>query len=305
MVWYRPALAPDFLRADAPTKHFVALAVRGWELHHSRSEGELQRLADDIFSRPRTVVLGELWGTAFGKLNFLKRLPGRILQRRHYDGLVPIVLDPRRRGLLYQCAMISPVEIDLIAHLDQPTLAAASMRQVSKIGVKLFDYMIGAIHRHRPDVGRPELLRLLRELGHGADVSVWLRRVLQKANLPPPPWEGTATITPLRTVADIQMTGLELRNCLFDPDRSLGAVLGECCYYRVSGRYGPAVVAIVYDALLGEWRIEAYRGPANAKVRPGAAKHIVTAFAEAGIRFFGECPRERALDGLDTFHPPP
>jgi hypothetical protein len=29
MVRYRPAAALDFLQADAPTKHFVALAVRG------------------------------------------------------------------------------------------------------------------------------------------------------------------------------------------------------------------------------------------------------------------------------------
>ena len=61
---------------------------------------------------------------------------------------------------------------------------------------------------------------------------------------------------PLRTVAAIHATGAELCNCLFEDDHSLSAVLGQCCYYRVSGRYGPAVVSIAFDALLAGWRIE-------------------------------------------------
>jgi hypothetical protein len=304
MMRHHPAAAIDFLRADAASKHFVALAIRGWETRHGRSEPVLQQLAGEIFSRPRPVVLAELWRMGFGKLNFLKRLPGRVLLRRQYDQLVAIVGDPQRRHLLHQCPTISPVELDIIAHFDQPTLSSASVRKIAKIGVELFDYMIAVVRQHRPDLDDTGLLTALRELSRGEDISIWLRRVLRHADLPLPPWNGMETITPLRTVAEIQLTGVEMRNCLFDDDRSLAAILGECCYYTVSGRYGPAVVAVVFDALLGAWRIESYRGPANAKVTPAAAKYIVAAFAEAGIRFFGECPRERALDGLDAFHPP-
>ena len=65
MVYYRPATALDFLRADAATKHFVALAVRGWEAHQHQSDRVLRQLAGDIFCRPRTVVLAELWGKEF------------------------------------------------------------------------------------------------------------------------------------------------------------------------------------------------------------------------------------------------
>jgi hypothetical protein len=80
----------------------------------------------------------------------------------------------------------------------------------------------------------------------------------------PATWDGTETIAPLRTVAKIHATGAELRNCLFSDEQSLSAVLGQCCYYRVSGRYGPAVVSVAFDSLLGAWRIDSYRGPANA-----------------------------------------
>jgi NADH dehydrogenase FAD-containing subunit len=41
-----------------------------------------------------------LWGTGFGKLSFLKRLPGRVLTRRQYDDLVTALIDPRQRHLL-------------------------------------------------------------------------------------------------------------------------------------------------------------------------------------------------------------
>jgi hypothetical protein len=116
MVRYRPALAPDFLQADAPTKHFVALAVRGWEVHQGRSERGLERLATVIFSQSRSLVLEELWGNSFGRLNVLSRLPGGVLLRRHYDQLVVILLDPQRRSLLQQCPTISAADLALIVH---------------------------------------------------------------------------------------------------------------------------------------------------------------------------------------------
>jgi hypothetical protein len=304
IVCYRPSAALDFLQADSTTKHFVALAVRGWETHQDRSERMLQRLAGDIFSRPRPTVLAELWGTGFGKLSFLKRLPGRVLPRRHYDELVRTLLDPQLRQLLHECSKISPEDLAIIAHYNQPILAAASLRKVSKIGADLFDYVLAVLRRHRPDLDDIGVVAVLRELGRTESLSAWLRRVLRHAGLPLPPWDGIETIRPLRTVEEIHVTGVELRNCLFDDDRSLSAVLGQCCYYRVSGRYGPAVVSVAFDALLGAWLIEAYRGLANAPIKPAAQRHILEAFAGAGIRYFGDYPRERALDGLDAFHPP-
>jgi hypothetical protein len=299
MVRYRPPAAVDFLRADTATKHFIALAVRGWEAHQDRSERVLWRLSADIFSRPRPVVLAELWGIGFGKLNFLKRLPGRVLTRRQYDELVTALLDPRQRHLLHQCLRISPKELAMIVHFDEPILAAASLPAVSKIGAELFDYVIAVVRRHRPDLDDVGLVTALRELGRADGLSAWLRMVLRHAALPSPPWDGTETIVPLRTVAEIHAIGVEFRNCLFDDDRSLSAVLGQCCYYRVSGRYGPAVVSVAFDALLGAWRIDSYRGPANAPLKPAVERHIREAFAAVGIRFFGDNPRERALDGWD------
>src|SRR5215467_9160800 len=130
----------DFLQADATTKHYVALAVRGWEAHQGRSERVLRRLAEDIFSRPRPIVLAEIWGTGFGKLSFLKRLPGRVLSRRQYDELVRTLLDPQLRQLLHECPRISPKELAIIAHFDEPILAVASLRKLTKVGVELFDY---------------------------------------------------------------------------------------------------------------------------------------------------------------------
>jgi hypothetical protein len=299
MVRYRPSAALDFLRADAATKHFVALAVRGWETRQGRSDRVLWRLSSDIFARPRPVVLAELWGTGFGKLNFLKKLPGRILLRRQYDQLVTTLHDPQLRGLLHQCSKISPEQLAIIAHFNEPILAAASLRAVSKIGAELFDYVMAVVLRHRPDLDDFGLVTLLRELAQADCLSAWLRMVLRQADLPPPPWDGTETIAPLRTVAEIHATGIEFRNCLFDDDRSLAAVLGQCSYYRVSGRYGPAIVSVAFDALLGAWRIDSYRGPANAPLKSAAERHIREAFAAVGIQFFGDNPRERALDGWD------
>jgi hypothetical protein len=254
----------------------------------------LRQLAGDIFSRPRPAVLAELRGTGFGKLSFLKRLPRRVLPRRQYDELVRTLLGPQLRQLLHECSKISPEELAIIAHFNEPILAAASLRKVSRIGADLFDYMLAVLRRHRPDLDDVGLVAVFREFGRAESLSAWLRRVLRHAGLPLPLWDGTETIRPLRTVAEIHVTGVELQNCLFDDDRSISTVLGQCCYYRVSGRYGPAVGFVVFDALLGAWRIESYRGAGNAPLKPAAERHILGAFAAVGIRYFGDYPRERA-----------
>jgi hypothetical protein len=300
MIRGQPGIAVDLLRADTATKHFVALAVRGWELRQDGCERALRQMSEDLFSRPRSAVLAVVWGVGLGKLGFLKRLPGRVLPRRHYDHLVAAWSDPARRKLISQCARISPREIETIALFDQP-LEAASARAIGKIGAELFDYVMAVIRRHRPDLDDISLAAALRELKRAEDLADWLRNVLRLADLPPPPWPGTETIIPLRSVAEIGATGLEFRNCLAGEDWWLAAVLGQRCFYRVSGRDGPAIVSVAFDPLLGAWRVESYRGPANAVLKPAIERRTLKVFAAAGILYFGEYPRGRALDWADGF----
>jgi len=300
MIRNRPAIAVDLLQADTATKHFVALAIRGWELHQDGRESALQQLSEDLFSRPRPAVLATIWGVGLGKLGFLKRLPGRVLSRCHYDHLVAGWSDPARRRLLSQLSRLSLGEIETIALVDQP-LSATSARVIAKIGAELFDYVLAVVRRHRPDLDDMGLAGVLRELKRGEDIADWLRNVLRLADLPPPPWPGTETIIPLRTVAAIDATGLEFRNCLAGEDWWLSAVLSQRCFYRVGGRDGPAIVSVALDPLLGAWRIESYRGPANAVLKPSIERRTLKVFAAAGIPYFGEYPRGRALDWADGF----
>jgi len=300
MIRNRPTIAVDLLQADATTKHFVALAIRGWELHQGRCERGLRRLSDDLFSRPRPAILAEIWGVGLGKLGFLKRLPGRVLSRCHYDHLVAAWCDSTRRRLLSQHSRLSLREIEAIALVDQP-LQAASARAIGKIGAVLFDYILAVMRRHRSDLDDIGLAAVLRELKRAEDLADWLRGVLRLADLPPPPWPGTETIVPLRTVAAIRATGLEFRNCLAGEDWWLSAVLDQRCFYRVCGGDGPAIVSVALDPLLGAWRIESYRGPANAVLKPSIERRTLKAFAVAGIPYFGEYPRGRALDWADGF----
>jgi hypothetical protein len=300
MIRNRPAIAVDLLQADAATKHFVALAIRGWELHRGRCEQALRQLSDDLFSRPRPTVLAKIWGVGLGQLGFLKRLPSRVLSRCHYDHLITVWCDPTRRRLLSQHSRLSLREIEAIACLDQP-LQVASARAIGKIGAELFEYILAVVRRHRPDLDDIGLAAALRELKRGEDLAEWLRNVLRHVELPPPPWPGTETIAPLRTVGAIRATGLEFRNCLAGEDWWLSAVLGQRCFYRVSGPDGPAIVSVALDPLLGAWRIESYRGPANAVLNPSIERRTLKVFAAAGIPYFGEYPRGRALDWADGF----
>jgi hypothetical protein len=299
LIHYQPSSSLDFLRAGPATKHYVALAVRGWEVTHDRSDAVLHRLALELFSHPRTTVLAQMWGQRFGKLALLRRLPGRVLPRSTYDRLVTAMANPHTRRLLAQAAHISAAEIEVISLFDNPRDAAASLCKAAQIGPVLFNYALTAVRRHRPDLVDAELSAVLRHLGRTKTLSGWLCAVLAKAELPRPPWPGTAMIVPLDTVAAIRAAGRELRNCLAEHEHWLAALFGQRCYYRVDGRNGPAIVALEFDALLGTWRLECWHGPGNAALKPAAARHIRMAFAAAGIRYFGQWPRSRLFERGD------
>jgi hypothetical protein len=57
-----------------------------------------------------------------------------------------------------------PEQLAIIAHFNEPILAAASLRTVAKIGAELFDYVMTVVCRYRPDLDDIGLVTLLREL---------------------------------------------------------------------------------------------------------------------------------------------
>jgi hypothetical protein len=296
MVRSRPAIAVDLLEADSSTRHFVAMTIRGWELHHNGADPALRQLAADIFARPRRDVLTEQWQFDFGRPAFLRRLPRRVLKRCHYDRLVAVLRDPVTRGLIGKRPKITRRDLNAFRDADRSLIAAASLPAVAAIGAPTIGYILAAIHRHRPDLADGEIKALLRRIGDVKRLGSWLANILEKSSLLPPPWQGTAAITPLRTIAEIRQTGKDVHNCLDEPERWLPVLLGRCYYYRVREPLPPAVIAVAFDNLIGGWRITSYAGERNRTLPPAAKRHIFAEFAAAGIEFFGDDPRRRALN---------
>ena len=94
------------------------------------------------------------------------------MPRRQYDQLVTTLLDPQLRRLLHQCSKISPEQLAIIAHFNEPILAAASLRAVAKIRAELFDYIMAVVRRHRPDLDDIGVVTVLRELARADGLSV-------------------------------------------------------------------------------------------------------------------------------------
>jgi hypothetical protein len=263
----------------------------------------MEQLAGEIFTCRRSAVLERIWGQQFGNLGVLRRLPGRILLRRHYDQLVAVLADPKKRELLFQRARMAATDLEIIARYDDSDAAAAVLRKAALIRPELLDYAITAVRRLRPDLTQTGLTAALCDLAQARSLSHWLRALLEHAQIPPPPWEGTASIIPLRSAAEIRAAGVEFRNCLRDDEPWLAALLGSRAYYVFRSRKGPAVAAAVFDSLIGSWRLESLQGPANAPVPSATARQIRKAFAAAGIGYYGDWPYSRALDVADPTFP--
>ena len=296
-----PASAVHFFEADPTTKHYVALAVRGWETYQKGSAERLDELAADLFCAPRSTVLAALWNQRFGKLTVLRRLPGRVLRRHQYDRLVTVMTDPDKRRLLHRSPRIAAAELEVIACLDDPMAAAAALAHVGQLQPGEFEYALAGVRHYRPDLVGPVLGEALRQLGHAKNIPRWLQMILRDASLPLPPCDGMASLVPLRTVGEIRAAGTAFRNCLREDHVFVSVLLGHRYYYVTRAPADPAVASIVFDQLIATWRLERCEGPGNSRLKPAAERRIRDAFAAHGIGYFGEWPRSRVLGSSDPF----
>ena len=265
------------LEADLPTRQYVVLAIRGFELGHG-GQTSLSRLAHDLSRLPRRQVVRNLWGTDPGNLNILKKCSGRIFSRQFYDDLMAVASDPKRSAAIRHCDRLTPGLITAVKSADEDCLSNADAALFTKLGgADALCYLVNGAQRLRPDMERGLIVKSLKALQCPSEIDEWLYRLVEKNALPQPPWEGTNEIIPIRTVNELISVGREFRNCI-PQCRWQGALKGERAYYHCHGRI-PAIVCLVRDLIFDQWRVEEIRGRRNTRPRH---RDFVKAFAAAG-----------------------
>jgi hypothetical protein len=276
-----PANVQLALDASPTTRHYVALAARGFE----RSRGDaaaFAAFAHDLAFRKRRSLLAALFGADLGDPALLRKAGSRLWSRQAYDRFVRIASQPDQRAVLARLPRLSPT---LLARLESaPPIArhAAAMPLVQALGAPTLAYLIAALRALRPDLEeRAIVYRLSRAIAHDGKETCVLR-LLGGRTLPPPPWPGTADARPMQTLQDLAAAGRDFRNCLGSLGAAVEASLGIRAFYRLD-RPIRAVVALRHDALLGRWRIDEALAPGNRPLSPARRKAVLAPFVTAGF----------------------
>ncbi len=275
-----------FLQPTSATRHFTALAFRGWE----RRSKDLEAFAAFGVRLPwekRDRLLAEAWGHSLGDpAPVLRRLAGGLWPRVAYDRLAKVMASPQRRAVLIRLECASAKDIAAIATARIDLVAGAKGELVMRLGAAEAVHVADSLAAQRPDLGPAGSIAWLEATAaeHPYEFEERLIGILQKRRLPAPPWAGEAGIRPISSVGALCSASLEFRNCLKEPWQVRGALAGNRCFYRVSAP-APAIVELSHDALLGAWHVNEVLGPRNRPVPGPDRAEILRRFAAAGFPY--------------------
>ena len=266
--------------------------IEPWRIHLAYSAIELQRssllrdpraLGDAVATWPLKLAASVVFGA---RLPGLKRALGRIgpfpMRSGAYRLLGRALGCPIRRKLIFHAPQISSGLLNLLDILPSEAISAKilnwdhgdrdMLRRISR-----------AVAEIRANVLEPQLSsawQSLRELDHTGDLRSWLHDQMLDAVLPPPPWDGNATITPVRTYGEVKRIAQDFRNCLWG--QRVDNIAGSSQVYVCRDEGIEAVASVFIDETLG-WCLSEIKGVGNRALAPEAVAYLVRQFAAAGI----------------------
>ena len=248
-----PAPHAPFLTAPAARRHLVCLALALDETGDPPLE-----LAVDGGLKP---ALRRLLPTApEGLPRALERLGEIAWAAEDYCRLLELLADPVRGKIIRHAQALEPVALKTLALAPEPLLRGGVTRlKLSPHQAGLLAEALAAVERRAGvNAGKAAANRW----GRASDVKSLFEWVEEDilSELPPPPFEGTRRLLPLRTKAAMREAGGRFNNCL--KTRISSASGGTAAFYEWLGPPG-AIVEIVRDPVYG-WRLDETKLKGNA-----------------------------------------
>jgi hypothetical protein len=287
-----PELADFALDAPPHTRHFIALALSG-----QRQAGLSDRaLAEALPSTPRRELLRRIWGADLGSTRVLMRLADEPYEEATYRALAPVLASPQRRAAFSDLRRPTDRGILRLAEASKDVLCRFRGRLIGEFGTAGLLFLVDGLTRLRPDLGRACIERSLNALERPDRLDHLIMRLTRGLRLPPPPWGGTVTIKPLRTVAELRATGLRLENCLNGLIIWTEALSGQRVFYLAEERE-LCVVALARHSVFDTWFLHSLAKRRNGVPAIDVKRRIVEAFANAGFPYFDGAPIGTGLAG--------
>ena len=277
------------LEPDRATRHYVALCVRGW-VRAAGTLGGVEWLAERIAKRNRRNLLREIWGVDLGPANLLSRCHGGVWPAVRYDQLALVLADEVRRAAMARLPRLRSKEAIILAEAPIGLVRLAVMRVALTQGVPVINYVATGIHRRADPLTDREVLTRLSRVKRYSDFATVIYDMLVDCPLPDPPWPGTQTIRPVRTLREVRQAGDRFQNCLRDPSYALPVSAGDLAIYIVESSKEPVCASLKYDRVLRSWRLNEIKGLRNGRPSPRLSRSIRDAFAAAGFPYLPVSP---------------
>jgi len=277
-------------RSDA----FAALlpCIGSWRMHLAYAAIELQRsrllrdpraLGDAVATWPLKLAASVAFGA---RLPGLKRALGRIgpfpMRSGAYRLLGRALGCPIRRKLIFHAPQIRSGLLKLLDILPAAAISAKILNWDHgdpDMARRIF-IVVAKIRASVPEQQIESAWQSLRELDHTGDLRGWLHDQMLDAMLPPPPWDGNATIKPVRTYGELKRIAQEFRNCLWG--QRVDNIAGSSQVYVCRDEGIEAVASVFIDETLG-WCVSEIKGVGNRALAPEVVAYLVRQFAAAGI----------------------
>lgn len=288
-----PGLAGFVIEAPAHTRHYVAMAIAG--MRSDRFVTEVW-LASALASGSRREVLRRVWNCDPGSTRALMRLGPEVLGEVAYAALANVLGSEARRRAYGDLKAPSERALLRIAEASDEVVSAYRGRLIATFGSAGLLFLSEGIARLRPDLTAASIRRSLNALEKPSRIEHLFARLCRNLTLPEPPWPGSSTIMPLRSVLELRTAGLRLENCLGTLAIWSEALSGQRAFYLVEDRE-LAVVALARHEVFGTWFVHSLAKRRNSDPTGEMKTRIIGAFAEAGFPYFDGAPIGTRLDG--------
>jgi len=216
-----------------------------------------------------------------GITGILDKLGGRPYSRLSYKRLIELLYDEYTKKILLHTPRIKPAYLNTLEKLPTELRGCHFVKYLrTHKDSDIANYLVATARNINPHLETPKRLQYsLKNVQDLDDLHTWHERNTDKAEFPPPPWEGNDHLRPVRNKHDLKILGLKYQNCIYNYAKKILLDIYHVYEYRDE----PALATLVRDPYLG-WMVDRIEGTRNQSISYKCVTDIMNFFADQGFK---------------------